>query len=74
VHFSADSAGGTVVVPARRAGTTALTDRASMPIIIGTIRLPREHGSERYRIMLGSDGKIHGASVVPVEGPVSLGP
>jgi DNA-binding transcriptional MerR regulator len=34
----------------------------------------REHGSERYRIMLGSDGKISGASVVPLEAPVSLGP
>lgn len=34
----------------------------------------REHGRERYRIMLGSDGIIWGASVVPVEAPVSLGP
>lgn len=34
----------------------------------------REHGRERYRIMLGSDGKIWGATVVPVDAPVSLGP
>jgi DNA-binding transcriptional MerR regulator len=34
----------------------------------------REHGSERYRIILGSDGKIANVQIVPANAPVSLGP
>lgn len=34
----------------------------------------RERGSERYRILLSSDGKIANAQIVPMNAPVSLGP
>jgi len=33
----------------------------------------REHGTVRYRIALGADGKICGAAVV-VTSPIGLGP